>query len=640
VASPPGQPLPPGRVTYTNTWNTTQTCPPPAVTGQPLVPRSNWTVSLAIPTQLFRGQPSGSYIDQSYTVSTNGTFSASDNFGNSFSFSEPSALPGVISATLVGNDTEVVQETEVTAGLVQQSDIKYTFSVYNEFCQPAGLRLEISGSANWGPSGSGTISIPFGKTPVTVSSYRAWFGNTSGVALGFDWSDSKSLRPTFDAKSKSLSYVVGPSFDIDPRTVGTTTAGGVYGGGTAAAFQGQVCLANGRWWVFYYDGTNEGWRSSTDGSSWSSEYAIGTYGVPYVGGFGFFCQGNNVYYLDTSSPNAQAYFNSGTLSSDGSINFAGEASISVHNTPAGTGGFDSIVRDTSGTFWVSVIGKDSSGYYHMEVWYCASTICATSGGSGNWYLSQDYNTGTKVGAWFAKLSALTSGKLSLILAGAGIASTMKVETYSGSAWSSLATTTGSTYDVAQSSCIAILDTTECGVSDGSNVYYLSAPYNSNSPQWSSAVSIDTGTSATISTDGSNTLVVSYIHSSTEVDYKSSNDGGSTWNSRVAYGTSENNPLAIDGPFSVGTAATGTFAQAAWKEGSSSPYNVVFSAIPLVIPTAGTSSNSWGRPGLSPYESYFNTASEYVSPGNGLLTVTQGTFDLPGRGLDLVPSLIF
>src|SRR5438552_11236296 len=83
----PGQPLPPGTVTYQNTWNQTQSrqCAYPQLPKEPLLSRaSNWTIVVNIPTLLFMGEPSSSYVKHTYTLYLNGTFSAKDDHGNSF----------------------------------------------------------------------------------------------------------------------------------------------------------------------------------------------------------------------------------------------------------------------------------------------------------------------------------------------------------------------------------------------------------------------------------------------------------------------------------------------------------------------------------------------------------------------------
>jgi hypothetical protein len=68
--------------------------------------------------------------------------------------------------------------------------------------------------------------------------------------------------------------------------------------------------------------------------------------------------------------------------------------------------------------------------------------------------------------------------------------------------------------------------------------------------------------------------------------------------------------------------------------------VRFASFPPVVPDAAVSPNSWSKPGLSPYESYFQQTTQYVSPGNGLLTVEQDDLSLPGRGMDLTIGRVF
>src|SRR2546425_3018772 len=83
----PGQPLPPGTVAYRNTWNQTQSqqCAYPQLPREPLSPRANdWTIIVAIPTLLFMGKISSSYVKHTYIFYPNGTFSAKDDRGNNF----------------------------------------------------------------------------------------------------------------------------------------------------------------------------------------------------------------------------------------------------------------------------------------------------------------------------------------------------------------------------------------------------------------------------------------------------------------------------------------------------------------------------------------------------------------------------
>lgn len=61
----------------------------------------------------------------------------------------------------------------------------------------------------------------------------------------------------------------------------------------------------------------------------------------------------------------------------------------------------------------------------------------------------------------------------------------------------------------------------------------------------------------------------------------------------------------------------------------------------MVAVADPGAKSWSRPGLSSYESYFNHFTDYLSPGNGLLSIEIGTLDLAGRGsLDFAPNLVY
>src|SRR5438034_22327 len=74
VQQNPGEPLPPGTVSYRNTWNQTrsQQCAYPQLPTEPLSPRvSNWTIVVNIPTLLFMREPSSSFIKHTYTFYPN-----------------------------------------------------------------------------------------------------------------------------------------------------------------------------------------------------------------------------------------------------------------------------------------------------------------------------------------------------------------------------------------------------------------------------------------------------------------------------------------------------------------------------------------------------------------------------------------
>src|SRR5437870_7137706 len=116
----PGQPLPPGTVAYRNTWNQTrsQQCAYPQLPREPLSPKaSNWTIVVNIPTLLFMGEPSSSFITHTYTFYPNGTFSARDDQGNNFTIRPLLGLPsGMTLASLRANSTYAEENYLVAPG--------------------------------------------------------------------------------------------------------------------------------------------------------------------------------------------------------------------------------------------------------------------------------------------------------------------------------------------------------------------------------------------------------------------------------------------------------------------------------------------------------------------------------------------
>jgi len=80
----------------------------------------------------------------------------------------------------------------------------------------------------------------------------------------------------------------------------------------------------------------------------------------------------------------------------------------------------------------------------------------------------------------------------------------------------------------------------------------------------------------------------------------------------------------------------------WTLNTTSPYPVYWGSLPLPSGIAsGPPSRPWSKLGLSPYEQYFTQNGEYVSPGNGLLTVSQTDISVQGRnGLSLSISRVY
>ena len=465
-----------------------------------------------------------------------------------------------------------------------------------------------------------------------IDSSQVWFGNQSGVMLGFDWNDSLRYDPSFNPTTKTLSYTVGPSFAIDPVTAASNSNDRA----TDVEFEQHVFYANSYWWLFYYDGTNYDYVSSPNGTTWSSPTIITTSGFKEDYGIAIWVSGDEVYYADEKPDTwAQVVYNSGTLGK-GTISWNTESLLTTDHNDCDCGSL-SIVTDSNGNLWIAAITCESSGCPQNSIIYTEIWELTSSG----WTYNTPSGLASQSGQ-YVQLVPLTGGKMAVV----AYTGNPEVWTYSGTSWNSGVTDSAiwDEYGVFGSSATAIGNTVEFAAEAATwssppstaGIYYLSYAYGASS--WSSAAQISSSEGpATISSDGSSTLVISYFPSTSTLDYIISRDSGLDWSSPGTISSSESlSSLGVSSSYSI----TAGFFEDVWTSGTSSPYNVRFAALPVTVPTAATSANSWSKPGVSPYESYFQNLNEYVSPGNGLLSIGQTDLSIAGRGVDLNITRIF
>jgi RHS repeat-associated protein len=574
---------------------------------------SNWNTTLDVPTMLYMGQTAGSIIAQSFSVTSSGALSVSDNYGNSFSLAVPTTAPGVSTTTLVGNSTTAVQETRVLAGTADSADVKLTYSVYKVFCQPAGVRLVISGTENRGASSNGVVKIVFGQRPVSTSGFRTIFSNKSGIGLGFDWSDSSSLNPTFNVTSRTLAYKVASTFSIDPVTITTSSAN---------PFSGPprplICFANGYFIAFLNTNGYYYYSSSKDGITWSGLTLVNEGSIMSI-----WCSGATIYWAagDWPSNYKVLYWNVGTVSSTGSINWSYGYGSLLYTFPFNAGNPSIAVNSTGGIFIFD------EGYIFM----------AKSASASSWNVN--FSTACN-NIYTTQLVPLTAGKVACIQDSYYDNDKIGASVWSGSglgSWSTMVYTSASNYWMMYSQAAAVGDTVYVAASTASSSGGYLLKFSGGS--WASPIQLVSSLvdSMLLNTDGHSLLVVTYGSGTYDFQMTSSSDNGSTWKHLATVVSTPQPDGNLAGSLGLGPSGLVAFD---WGAGSSSPYDVEFAAVPSLIPQAAYSRNSWSRPGLSPFESYFSESSDYVSPGNGLVSVEVGSLDLPGRGLDFAPSLVY
>ena len=620
--------LPPGIVSYSNSWNSTgsQSCPrtPSQALSQVAV---SSTLSVSIPRLLMMGSPVGQEIQQSYTFYKNGTLAAADGSGVALNMQLAGLPAGTLGTALSANTTAALEEYAVSSpGGGSVANITAAYAVTREYCQPSGLSIVISGHIDW-PSGRGTLALRFGEKPSTVEPTRAWFGTNATRELGLDWSDSLALNPYFNSTGDELSYVVGDDFTIDPSVV--TSSAGV--DASAATSQTKLFYVNSGYLAFFSDGTNMLCSSSTNGSSWSSPTTIraATHGDYFTVAL----SGSTIAYAYAGGSTTSFAYRYGTVPSPATCSITWGISETTQATTNSNAGIPTAALDSNADLWVSVNTYDGTNS-HLEVWELSTS----------WAKSKDVTLSAGANPGIGVLLNLGSTKLGYVYSSnwstAGI---LSIITYSGTAWSSSVSTT-STYEMAFSAATALGSTIEfCGVSTTTAKFWSFAYGGSSSPvETTLASGLVSGQDAcTITTDGHSELTAVVQAGSSTLDYLTSVNKGASWSPLQVLSSTENSIQSS----SVGTLgslqmlAPGGLATAVWTAGSG-PYSVRFASFPAVVPTAASSGKAWSAPGLSPYEQYFQHLTEYVSPGNGLLSVEQGDLLLPGRGMDLAITRVY
>jgi RHS repeat-associated protein len=650
TANQVGTPLPPGTVSYSNSWGgaVSSACSPsvPAAGQAPSLVESGSYVKLTanIPETVFDGSPE-TYLVQTYALYPNGTLVAKDGVGNELSMRPLEGLPsGNVATTLSANSTFALERYVDIGGGKTLANVTVTYGLRYQYCQPAGLEMTIDGTADWADQNSGVLSVNLGRAPNVVNGERASFANSStGTSIAFDWSDSASMSPSFNAADNSVSWKVGSAFTIDPTIVATSS------GASATQYDTQSHVfdnRNGLDWVFYSNGNNTLWRTSTNGSTWSSPNTLYS-GAAYGYLISEWMDGsNNVYYCRTDYSHLNyVYERDGTANSNGSITW-NHPEVAVN--PSGYDEQDCSVYASSPTnIWVS--WQDySSCCGGLTVSSAQLARCTTScGTASNWSTKLSIGLGCCGGNYAIgfPVGLSTTSKLAFVYSNWNAAAySVYVTTTSdgGSTWST-AVAAPTTFELIASQVTAIGDTVEfAGVDGAGHVGYWNYPLGGS---MSSETVIDTSVSSpnvAIATDGKSEIALIYgsTSSGSQTLYYEVSSGSATSPSfgprQILTTVTSMSQFSLNADVQISS----SIAAVIETEGASSPYNVRFASFPVVVPTAANSGKSWSAAGLSPYEQYFQDLTEYVSPGNGLLTVEEGDLGLPGRGIDLAITRVY
>jgi hypothetical protein len=269
------------------------------------------------------------------------------------------------------------------------------------------------------------------------------------------------LDKVFGSKGITVVFPVNNG-QVDPSVVGTSTLNVA----TYYPFQRKSFYANGRFWVFWSDGTNMVYATSTDGSTWTSPTTVracsnGNY-------FSVWFDGTYLHYAYAYS--SSIFYRRGTPNSDGTITWsAAEQTVS---TTYNSASYPMISVDTNGYVW---IGYRDGSYYPY--------VIKSGNNDGTWGTTPSgfpYQLSTTSDSyWRVSVIPLTSGKMLAVYA---YSVTVKARKWDGSAWGTEVATTSAIYYGHYYSAVAQGDDVHLVFlkSTGYDILYVKYTYATNS----------------------------------------------------------------------------------------------------------------------------------------------------------------
>src|SRR3989304_3062101 len=335
-------------------------------------------------------------------------------------------------------------------------------------------------------------------------------------------------------------------------TVGTTTTANPL----TDPYQKKCFFANGRWWAWYNaTSTSFGWRTSTDGASWSSFTEYGTalqnlYDLWYD-------QTNNKICLVHGVGSGSIYYRQGTANGDGTIT-GDSAEVLVYAATQSYG--PTVCKDSDGYPWVSF--RDTGA---------TSKVCKATTTTGSaWGSPTTLWTSRAAGNERIKIVPLTGGKMLAL----SFANSLVVQSrlFNGS-WASAVNARKSNaqgYNKAD------------GIADGDNAHlaflklttsdiiYAKYAYGSG---WGAEETVESAAvhqyPPSITLKSADKTRVFYLDSQTVIKYRDRESG--SWQDAVTISDAESTMVNI----SSSTKPISSKICVTWKSGAASPYNVRF-----------------------------------------------------------------
>jgi hypothetical protein len=370
----------------------------------------------------------------------------------------------------------------------------------------------------------GAISCNVTGTGEVTATVPTFVATATGISTGVH-----TIRVAKDVSTLYL-YIDG----VLKATAGTSILNSVMGTSTTswptgAPYQRFSYYANTKYWCFYTDGTNMGWRTSSNASTWSAFTTIRACDAGYQFSVAF--DGTHFHYVySNTASDGDIFYRMGTANNDGSITWLAveQTVLSVDATHGVTD--PSIAVDSNGYPWIAYgYWQTTAPVYDTYAYVCTSTTkngLFTTPGVYQ-FSSATFNIGTSPSAWCA-IAPLASGKMYFIvqtdgtLALPGYEKNMKGRLYNAGWGAEETPVTSSVIGAASVSIVPQGDDVHISYAASDNAY-VKRTYSTG--LWSSPVSIGGGLS-TLTIDNAGTLLDFWINNPTtnHIYYKKCTNG--------------------------------------------------------------------------------------------------------------------
>lgn len=365
----------------------------------------------------------------------------------------------------------------------------------------------------------------------------------------------------------------GTHLEIDPSIIGTSTT--AYA--TGYIVQRKSFYANGRFWVFYTDGTNVGYRTSTDITTWGDFQTVRSGGG---GGYTFsiWFDGTYIHYVYATYSN-YLYYRRGTPETGGTITWCDDEQTVEQGASNDDYKRPYIAVDSVGEPWIGYTMYNDSAVSRRPY------VTTSDWSNGSWHTRTGFPhelSTTKDTNWGVALAPMTSGRTYVVWCRNG--QPISGKQWNGASWEATRTTTSSIQNHWYKSLVNVGDNVHMVFSNTtSKIIHTMYNYSTNSWDWEKTVQ-STAYPPVLSKDGEQLYCFWADISSDHVYYKTYT--APSWGSLQDWINEETDELTHSYVHSCFYEKYGGYIGLVYMTKLASPYNIRFASVGVTAPTIG------------------------------------------------------